>query len=165
MCYIGWKNPREGAPRRAPVGRVLGCSGAVIRESLLMKQISVTEGKRRERRESRVFIKRSPVGLLQLIFHAHKSAPFSPLLSAEDPAQGMWESLEATAPSHPQKTAQLCPLQLPKPLSDLQSCFTARKALPTFPNLPFLPTIPLNEGDPPRQSRGTLSKAQPALLF
>lgn len=110
-----------------------------------MKQILVTEGKWRERRESRVFIKCSPVGLVQLIFRGHKSAQFSQLLSAQDVTQGMGESLEPTAPAHPNKTAQLCPLQIPKPFAGIQSCLRARKVLLTFPKLPFFPYNPLQD--------------------
>lgn len=63
-----------------------------------MKQILVTKGNWREKRESGLFIKWYNVGLLQLIFGGHKSVQFSQLLSAEDLTHGMCESLKGIAP-------------------------------------------------------------------
>lgn len=68
----------------------------------------------------------------------HKSAKFSQFLSAEGLAQGMWESLKATAPSHPHKTAQLCPCR-PQSLEGFAD----------FSKVPFsFPAILFSEGDP-----------------
>lgn len=62
-----------------------------------MKQILVTKGKWREKRESRLFIKWYNVGLLQLIVGGHKSVQLSQLFSAKDLTHGMCESLKGTA--------------------------------------------------------------------